>query len=188
MHPWHDLPNGPALGTEKLLAVVEIPRGSNVKYELDKESGLLKVDRILYSSVFYPANYGFFPRTYCEDGDPLDVLVLCSEAVVPLSLMWVRPIGVMRMDDDGKEDDKVIGVHLHDPAVDAIRDIKELPRHTMRQIRSFFEDYKNLEHKKVIVERFGGAAAARKVVKEALWYYAREERSLRSGRPVEGKG
>ena len=188
MHPWHDLPNGPALGTEKLLAVVEIPRGSNVKYELDKESGMLKVDRILYSSVFYPANYGFFPRTYCEDGDPLDVLVLGAEPVVPLSLMWVRPIGVMRMADEGKEDDKVIGVHLHDPAVDSIRDIKELPRHTTRQIRSFFEDYKNLEHKKVIVERFGGAAAARNVVKEALWYYAKEERSLRSGRPVSGKG
>jgi inorganic pyrophosphatase len=92
------------------------------------------------------------------------------------------------MDDDGKEDDKVIAVHLHDPAVEEIRDIKELPRHTMRQIRSFFEDYKNLEHKKVIVERFGGAAAARKVVKEALWLYAREERELRSGRPVSKKG
>ncbi|MCK6479935.1 MAG: inorganic diphosphatase, partial [Planctomycetes bacterium] len=92
--------------------------------------------------------------------------------------------GVMRMDDDGKEDDKVIAVHLHDPAVADIADIRELPRHTMRQIRSFFEDYKNLEHKKVIVERFGGAAAARKVVVDALWLYATEERELRSGRPV----
>lgn len=179
MHPWHDLPNNPDHADRYFNVVIEIPRGSKVKYELDKPTGLLRVDRILYSAVFYPCNYGFAPRTYCEDGDPLDVLVLGQEPVVPLTIMQVRAIGVMHMRDEGKEDDKIVAVHVHDPAVADYHDISELPQHTMLEIMRFFKDYKTLENKQVEVERPAGAQEALKTVLDAFALYRREETRLR---------
>jgi inorganic pyrophosphatase len=182
VHPWHDLPN-PVTGIEDSFnVVIEIPKGSKVKYELDKPSGMLKVDRVLYSSVHYPANYGFLPRSYCGDGDPLDVLVLGNEPVVPLSMLRARAIGVMNMDDQGQQDDKVIAVHVEDPAFSDYRDLDELPKHTMREIQRFFQDYKQLENKSVKIEEMGGAAQAIGVVRAALELYQREENKLRGWR------
>ena len=178
-HPWHDIPNNPDTVHECFNAVIEIPRGSKVKYELDKPSGGLRVDRILYSSVHYPANYGFIPRSYCEDHDPLDVLVLGNEPVHPLSIMQVRAIGVMHMADEGEMDDKVIAVPLHDPAYADITDIKQVPKHTYVEIKRFFEDYKVLEHKTVVVDEFEGAVEGIQAVKDALDYYRSEETKLR---------
>jgi inorganic pyrophosphatase len=178
-HPWHDLPNPSAEAEKGFNAVIEIPKGSKVKYELDKPTGLLRVDRILYSSVIYPANYGFIPRSYCDDGDPLDVLVLSSESVVPLSILVARAIGVMRMLDEGKGDDKIIAVHCHDPAFADYTDVSQLPRHVEREIRRFFEEYKVLEGKRVQVEQFGDSKEALKAVQDALALYNREETKLR---------
>lgn len=178
-HPWHDLPNNPDNAQTAFCVVIEIPKGSKVKYELDKPSGLLRVDRVLYSSVMYPANYGFIPRSYCDDGDPLDVLVLGNEPVHPLSILNARAIGVMRMTDEGKGDDKVIAVHVEDPAFEHYRDIKELPKHVLREMRRFFEDYKVLEHKEVVVDDFGGAEMAVEVVRESFRLYRTEEHRLR---------
>lgn len=178
-HPWHDLPNNPDHVHEMFNAVIEIPMGSKVKYELDKPTGLLRVDRILYSAVVYPCNYGFLPRTYCDDGDPLDVLVLGQASVHPMAILQARPIGVMHMRDEGKEDDKIVAVHVHDPSVADYRDISELPRHTMLEIMRFFRDYKSLEHKTVEVDHPNGAAEAVKVIAAALDLYRREESRLR---------
>lgn len=178
-HPWHDLPNNPDTANESFNVVIEIPRGSKMKYELDKPSGLLRADRVLFSSVMYPADYGFLPRSYCEDGDPLDVLVLGSESVQPLTIMQARAIGVMRMKDEGKADDKIIAVHLNDPAVSDYTDISQVPSHTFREIKRFFQDYKALENKEVTVEQFAGAAEALEVVREALALYRAEENRLR---------
>jgi inorganic pyrophosphatase len=178
-HPWHDLPNNLDDAQNGFNVVIEIPKGSKVKYELDKPSGLLRVDRILYSSVIYPANYGFLPRTYCPDGDPLDVLVLGNEPVVPLAMLQARAIGVMTMDDEGASDDKVIAVHVHDPAFNEYFDIEQLPRHTFREIQRFFEDYKALEHKTVAVEGFRGREAAVQVVRDSINLYREKESKLR---------
>ena len=178
-HPWHDLPNNPDHAPEWFNVVIEIPKGSKVKYELDKPTGLLRVDRVLYSSVVYPANYGFLPRSYCGDKDPLDVLVLGSEPVQPLSIMRVRAIGVMHMRDQGEEDDKIIAVHVHDPAFNAYTDIAELPAHVFREIQRFFEDYKSLEDKQVVVENWGNAPRALEVVLESFRLYRSEENRLR---------
>ncbi|MFT6377875.1 MAG: inorganic pyrophosphatase, partial [bacterium] len=144
IHPWHDLPNNPDTADEMFNCVIEIPRGSKVKYEMDKPTGMLRVDRVLYSSMVYPANYGFIPRSYCDDGDPLDVLVLGQEPVAPMCIMRARAIGVMHMLDEGKGDDKIIAVHVDDPAVNTYQDICELPPHLAREISSFFESYKVL--------------------------------------------
>jgi len=178
-HPWHDLPNNPDTCNEWFNAVIEIPKGCKVKYELDKPSGMLRVDRILYSSVIYPANYGFIPRSYCDDCDPLDVLVLGYEPLVPLSILQVRPIGVMRMLDEGKADDKVIGVHIADPAFNSYTDITQVPPHTYLEIKRFFEDYKILEKKAVKVEEIEGAETAVKVLREAFALYRAEENRIR---------
>jgi len=178
-HPWHDLPNNPDTAHEGFQVVIEIPKGSKIKYELDKPSGLLRVDRVLYSSVMYPANYGFLPRSYCDDGDPLDVLVLGNEPVVPRCMLTARAIGVMHMRDEGKGDDKIIAVHVADPAFADYQDIKELPSHVLREIRRFFEDYKVLENKDVVVQEFGGPEEALEVVKESLALYRTEEHRLR---------
>jgi inorganic pyrophosphatase len=178
-HPWHDLPNNPDTAHEFFNVVIEIPKGSKVKYELDKPSGLLRVDRILYSSVIYPANYGFLPRSFCDDGDPLDVLVLGNEPVQPMTIMEARAIGVMEMADEGAEDTKIIAVHISDPAFHEYTDIEQLPTHIFREIQRFFVDYKALEHKKVTVEELAGPEKALQAVKESFAYYRREESRLR---------
>jgi inorganic pyrophosphatase len=178
-HPWHDIPSHPEEDTASFHVVVEIPRGSKVKYELDKRSGLLRADRVLYSSVVYPANYGFVPRTYCEDGDPLDVLVLMSEPVAPLTLLKASAIGLMRMSDEGQEDDKIIAVHIHDPSFAEYADVDELPSHVGREIRKFFEDYKVLERKSVIVQDLLGAAHANHALQAAIALYAANAETLR---------
>jgi inorganic pyrophosphatase len=169
-HPWHDLSPGEN-PVETFNCVVEIPRGSKVKYEIDKETGLCFVDRILYSSVVYPHNYGFIPKTVCEDGDALDVLVLMQEPVVPMCFLRCRPIGLMQMIDQGERDDKVIAVHVDDPEYRAFTDISQLPQHRLMEIKRFFEDYKKNEHKEVLVDEFLGAEEARKSVRDSLNMY-----------------
>ena len=181
MNAWHDLLTWADEKRGIVRAVIEIPKGSKVKYELDKDSGLLRVDRILYSSVIYPANYGFVPRTYCDDGDPLDILVLNSEPVQPLSTLRARSVGVMRLADEGKQDDKLIAVHVDDPAFADYRGIEELPGHVARQIQRFFEDYKALERKSVVVESLLGPDEARRILNEAVGLYRDRLRHLRPG-------
>jgi inorganic pyrophosphatase len=176
-HPWHDVVLPKDL-TEWFPAYIEIPAGSKVKYELDKSTGLLRVDRILYSAVHYPANYGFVPRTYCPDGDPLDVLVLCQEAVIAGVLLRARAIGVMEMRDEKGEDDKIIAVHIDDPAYESYRDVSELPVHLLRELQRFFLDYKTLEGKKVEVDAPFGAAAAMPILYEAVKLYEQEKEHL----------
>jgi inorganic pyrophosphatase len=168
-HAWHDIPAGEAL-PEIINAVIEIPAGGKVKYELCKSTGLLLVDRVLYSS----ANYGFIPQTYGDDEDPLDVLVLMQEPVVPMSIVRTRPIGVMNMMDMGQADEKIVGIHLDDPTFNAYRDISELPEHRLRELRRFFQDYKKLEDKEVQVQEFQGPDVAREVIMSAAQHY--EER------------
>jgi len=170
LHAWHDVPLGDRI-EEYFSAVIEIPKGSKMKYELDKDTGLLRVDRILHSAVHYPANYGFLPRTYCEDGDPLDVLVLGQEPVVPLCVMRARAIGVLAMSDEKGRDDKVIAVHVDDPGYEPYRDIAELPRHRLKELERFFLDYKALENKVVNVEDLKGRARAEDIVREAARLY-----------------
>ena len=171
MHPWHDLPVDPQRIAEFFPVVIEVPMGSKNKYELEKGSGLLKLDRVLYSAVHYPANYGFIPRTYCDDGDPLDVLVLCQEPVNPLTIVDVRAIGVMRMRDDKGIDDKILGVGIGDPAFADYTEFTELPKHIVREMRRFFQDYKVLEGKEVIVEEPLGRDEALYTIREALEKY-----------------
>ncbi len=169
-HPWHDIPTGDDAPRE-FNALIEIPKGSKVKYELDKDTGLLKVDRILYSSIHYPANYGFIPRTLGDDDDPLDVLVLMQEQVYPLSLLVARPIGMMHMVDEGQDDEKIICVPLEDPEYRSYVSYEELPEHRLDELRSFFEDYKKLENKKVDVEDFASAEEAIEAVRYAMELY-----------------
>ncbi|MGH7178532.1 MAG: inorganic diphosphatase, partial [Tepidisphaeraceae bacterium] len=141
IHPWHDVTPGENIPHE-FYAIVEIPRGSSVKYELDKKSGLIKLDRVLFSAVFYPANYGFIPQTLAEDDDPLDVLVFCQEPVAPLTLIRARTIGLMTMVDSGKKDHKIISVATEDPEFDSYHDAAEMPPHRLTMLRRFFQDYK----------------------------------------------
>jgi inorganic pyrophosphatase len=176
-HPWHDVPL-PDDPLPWFPAYIEIPKGSRVKYELDKGTGLLRVDRVLYSAVHYPANYGFVPRTYCDDQDPLDVLVLGQEEVLPQVLMRARAIGAMRMRDDKGQDDKIIAVHIDDPEYQGYRDIEDLPQHRLRELKRFFLDYKVLEGKEVLVEGFLDAGEANKVLLEAIALYSRERDRL----------
>ena len=170
IHPWHDVDPGPLSSTE-FTAVIEIPLGSNVKYELDKKTGLLKMDRVLYSAVHYPANYGFVPQTLAEDDDPLDVLVLCQEAILPLTLMHSRAIGLMTMVDAGRLDHKILAVSLDDPEYRSIRDFRELPPHRLAMLRRFFEDYKQLEGKEVKVDQFQAARSATPIIRESMERY-----------------
>lgn len=175
VHPWHELEPG-SKAPEEFNVVVEIPLGSNIKYELDKPSGLLKVDRILYSSVFYPANYGFIPRTLADDGDPLDVLVLCQEPVVPLALVHARAVGMMTMIDAGVMDQKVIAVATGDPEYNVYHEAREMPAHRLLTLRRFFLDYKQLERKLVEVDEIGPAVTAYPVIRDALARYAEKYR------------
>jgi len=177
MHAWHDVYVDDHLIGKAFPVVIEVPMGSKNKYELDKETGLLRLDRVLYSAVYYPANYGFIPRTYCEDGDPLDVLVLGQEPVTPLTLMEARAIGVMRMRDEKGLDDKIIAVSVKDPAFNEYTDHGQLPSHLLREIKRFFEDYKTLENKQVVVEEFMGPPDAIRIVQDSLSMY----RKLRRG-------
>jgi inorganic pyrophosphatase len=170
MNPWHDVELGER-APEIFNAIIEIPIGCNVKYELDKATGLLRVDRVLFSSVHYPANYGFLPRTYCDDNDPLDVLVLGQVEVVPLCIMRAKAIGVMQMIDQNEEDDKIIAVHADDPDYQHFKDISELPESRLRAVRRFFEDYKALENKQVKVERFMGRYDALNIIERSINLY-----------------
>jgi inorganic pyrophosphatase len=174
IHPWHDVTPGDGLPQE-FQALIEIPFGSSVKYELDKTSGLIKLDRVLYSAVYYPANYGFIPQTLAEDDDPLDVLVLCQETVVPLTLIHSRAIGLMTMIDAGKKDHKIIAVATEDPEFNSYREAGEMPPHRLLMLRRFFLDYKQLENKAVEVDEIQPAAEAYPVIMEALGRY-REQR------------
>ena len=175
--PWHDVEPGDGLLPAQFTAIIEIPLGSSNKYELDKKTGLLKLDRVLHSAVYYPANYGFIPQTLADDGDPLDVLVLGQEPCVPMCIMRARAIGRMQMRDDKGLDDKIISVHLDDPAVRDYSHIRELPRHTLKELERFFLDYKTLENKRVEIEDFDGPYEANKVIREGLEGY----RVLRAG-------
>jgi inorganic pyrophosphatase len=177
MHPWHDTYVDDAVIATAFPVIIEIPKGSTNKYELDKETGLLRLDRVLYSAVYYPADYGFIPRTYCDDGDPLDVLVLGQEPVYPLTIVEARAVGVMRMRDEKGVDDKIVAVSVKDPSFADFRDKSQLPPHVLRQVRRFFEDYKVLESKQVIVEEMIGPAEAVAIIADALELY----RKLRRG-------
>src|SRR5690349_11559573 len=175
IHPWHDVTPGEDIPQE-YNAVIEIPFGSSVKYELDKASGLIKLDRILYSAVYYPASYGFIPQTLAEDDDPLDVLVLCQEPIAPLTLVEARVIGLMTMTDSGKKDHKILAVATRDPEYNSFREAAELPQHRLTMLRRFFLDYKTLEKKAVEVEDFEPAAAAIPIIEKALERYSAKRR------------
>ncbi len=191
MHPWHDLPTrapvkGDAEPDDVFHAVIEIPRGGMVKYELDKASGLLRADRVLYSAVYYPANYGFLPRTLGDDGDALDVLVLMSEPVVPLCLVRCRPIGALPMRDEAGGDEKIIAVCVDDPAFRAHRALDTLPPHVLRQIERFFMDYKALEDKWVETSAYLDRTAADAIIADGERRYA-ERYAERFGEQAAGE-
>src|SRR5882757_10023001 len=175
IHPWHDVTPGDKLPQE-FQSVIEIPFGSSVKYELDKTSGLIKLDRVLYSAVYYPANYGFIPQTLAEDDDPLDVLVLCQEPVVPLTLLKARAIGLMTMIDSGKRDHKILAVAVHDPEFNAFKEASELPPHRLNMLRRFFQDYKMLEGKAVEVDELTPAEFTTPIIIDSLERYSEQRR------------
>ena len=170
LHPWHGVPYGEN-APRTVNAIIEIPQGSRAKYEIDKPSGLLKLDRVIYSSFYYPSNYGFIPQTYGDDKDPLDILVLSSLSIQPLCLVEAKVIGVMQMIDGGDADDKIIAVAAHDPGINYYNNIEELPKHFFSELRHFFEEYKALENKSVVVEEFGDKTKALQIVEEAIRLY-----------------
>lgn len=171
---WHDI-SPKRITVDKFYAVIEISKGGKNKYELDKETGLLKLDRVLFTSTHYPANYGFIPRTYAEDGDPLDVLVLCSEAIQPLTLVECKPIGVLNMIDNDSSDQKIIAVPVNDPNYNSYSDIKELPNHYFEEIQHFFQVYKMLEADKVTtVTEYNGVKKAKDVIKKSIESYIKD--------------
>src|SRR5689334_2080502 len=166
-HPWHGVPygnNAPRI----VNAVIEIPQGSRAKYEIDKDSGLLKLDRVIYSSFYYPCNYGFIPQTYGDDKDPLDIMVITTLTVQALCLLEAKVVGVIQMVDIIDDDDNIIAVATNDPSVNHYNNIEELPRHFFEELRHFFEEYKKLENKTVVVEEFGDKSMALKVIQDAI--------------------
>ena len=167
---WHDI-SPDRIQPEDFVAVIEIPKGSKKKYELDKETGLIILDRVLYTSTHYPANYGFIPRTYGDDGDPLDVLVVCSESIDPMTLVRCYPIGYISMLDGGKNDEKIIAIPFQDPSYNSYHDVSELPAHLFTEISHFFSVYKNLEGKETVVDELRGKDAARDVIQKCLDAY-----------------
>ena len=170
LHPWHGVhygENAPRI----VNAVIEIPQGSRTKYEIDKPTGLLKLDRVIYSSFHYPSNYGFIPQTYGDDKDPLDILVLSSQSIQPLCIVEAKVIGVMQMIDGGDADDKIIAVAAHDQSINYINNIEELPKHFFEELRHFCEEYKTLENKSVQVEEYGDKAKALSIIEEAIRFY-----------------
>lgn len=171
-NPWHKVKIGDN-APNCVNGIIEIPKNTRAKYELDKDSGLLFLDRVLYSSMYYPANYGFIPRTYCDDKDPLDILVLSQITVVPLCIVSAKVIGVMHMLDKGEMDDKIIAVAEHDMSVNHINDISDLPAHFLKELKNFFEEYTKLENKSVKVADFQNAEAARKVISQSQIDYAK---------------
>lgn len=176
-NPWHKVEVGEN-APNVVNGIIEIPKNTRAKYELDKETGLLKMDRVIYSSMYYPANYGFIPKTYCDDKDPLDIVVLSQITVVPMCLISAKVIGVMRMIDNGELDDKIIAVAENDMSVNHINDITELPDHFFKELRNFFEDYKKLENKTVEVENFQNAALAREIIAKSMEDYKAHVASL----------
>ena len=170
LHPWHGASYGEK-APERVNALVEIPQGSRAKYEIDKNTGLLKLDRVIYSSFHYPINYGFIPQTLGQDGDPLDVLVLCSQTLQPLCLVEAAVIGNMQMIDNGEYDDKIIAVAAKDPSVNHISEIEELPQHFINELRNYFEQYKVLENKQVQIDNFQNKEQAYSVIRDAIEFY-----------------
>lgn len=167
---WHDI-SPKRITPEDFICVIEIPSGSKKKYELDKETGLIILDRVLYTSTHYPANYGFIPRTYGDDGDPLDVLLMCSETLEPLTLVRAYPIGVIKMLDNGRNDEKIIAIPFSDPNYNIYSDIDQLPKHIFEEMRHFFSVYKNLENKDTAVDEVRNREAAVKVIKDSIENY-----------------
>ena len=170
MNIWHDI-SKERINKNDFIGVVEIPKGGDVKYELDKETGMLKLDRVLYTATHYPTNYGFIPRTYAEDNDPLDVLILCNEQIIPLTLVESYPIGVLIMNDSGEEDEKIIAISKKDPYLNEYKDITEIPRHISDEIKHFFEVYKQLEGKTTTVDRMLGREDAERIIEKCMKAY-----------------
>lgn len=169
-NPWHKVPIGQDV-PNIVNGIIEIPMNTRAKYELDKTTGLLRMDRVIYSSMYYPANYGFIPRTYCDDKDPLDIVILSQISVVPLCIVSAKVIGVMRMLDNEELDDKIIAVAEHDMSVNHLNDISELPDHFFKELQNFFEDYKKLENKTVAVEGFQDAEIAKNILIKSMEDY-----------------
>ena len=170
MNIWHDISEN-RIKEDDFVAAIEIPKGCSNKYELDKETGLIILDRILYTSTHYPANYGFIPRTYAGDNDPLDVLVICQEEIVPLTLVECYPIGVLKMIDNDEEDEKIIAICKNDPYLNTYKDISQLPNQYMEEIMHFFEVYKTLEGKHTSVGKMYGRAEAEDIIEECIQNY-----------------
>jgi Inorganic pyrophosphatase len=170
LHPWHSVSAGEK-APDIVTGLIEIPQGSRAKYEIDKASGLLKLDRVIYSSFHYPVNYGFIPQTLGYDNDPLDILVLCSQSIQPMCLVEAQVIGNMQMIDSGDKDDKIIAVAAKDPSVNHIKDIHELPKYFFSELKNYFEQYKVLENKEVIIEDFQNKEIAYKIIREAIDLY-----------------
>ena len=173
MNIWHDI-SPKRITTEKFYAVIEISKGGKNKYELDKETGLLKLDRVLFTSTHYPANYGFIPKTYADDGDPLDVLVLCNETIYPMTLVNCYPVGVIKMIDSGALDEKIIAIPHKDPTYNGYYDIHELPKHIFDEMMHFFEVYKSLEHKKTAVKEIAHRDEAVEIIAKCIANYKKK--------------
>jgi inorganic pyrophosphatase len=176
-HPWHCIEPGNEAPVY-IKSIIEIPKWSKGKYEMDKESGLLRLDRVLFSSVHYPANYGFIPQTYCDDHDPLDILVICSIDVFPMCILEAKVIGAMEMIDEEEKDDKIIAVAKNDMSVNYVNELSELPPHTLVELKRFFEDYKTLEHKNVIVDHFITREKAYEIVLDGMRLYQEKKEIL----------